>query len=310
MCCNRATIPSRWLLTGLAFGAAGFAIYGFAPTGAWFLIGLPVSALSALSAPAAQALVTGQVDPHEQGRVQGALTGLVSLAGIIGPPTYSYVFALFISRHAPAHLPGAPWLLASLLLLCAWLAGWGYATHRTIENRLNPRHGIVAAAMQLARLHARQDNERIAGSEGPPARTRKTAHDHAFRFARRDPQPLRPCDTDDVLHRGRRSTARWWNWWRRSTPRCWPPTRPARAAGRGRRTGPHQSGTPRRDPLGTARELATMRRLFAVMGMAPVGYYDLSVAGVPVHSTAFRPVDEAALSRNPFRVFTRCCGWS
>lgn len=117
----------RALLTGLAFGAAGFAIYGFAPTGAWFLIGLPVSALSALSAPAAQALVTGQVDTHEQGRVQGALTALVSLAGIIGPPAYSYVFALFISRHAPAHLPGAPWLLASLLLLCAWLAGWGYA---------------------------------------------------------------------------------------------------------------------------------------------------------------------------------------
>ncbi len=56
--------------------------------------------------------------------------------------------------------------------------------------------------------------------------------------------------------------------------------------------------------VGSARELATLRRLFAVMGMAPVGYYDLSVAGVPVHSTAFRPVDEAALARNPFRVFT------
>ena len=56
--------------------------------------------------------------------------------------------------------------------------------------------------------------------------------------------------------------------------------------------------------LGTARELFTMRRLFAVMGMHPVGYYDLSVAGVPVHSTAFRPLDEASLRRNPFRVFT------
>lgn len=56
--------------------------------------------------------------------------------------------------------------------------------------------------------------------------------------------------------------------------------------------------------LGTPQELATMRRLFAVMGMVPVGYYDLSEAGVPVHSTAFRPVDEAALRHNPFRVFT------
>ena len=56
--------------------------------------------------------------------------------------------------------------------------------------------------------------------------------------------------------------------------------------------------------VGTAAELATLRRLFAVMGMEPVGYYDLSVAGVPVHSTAFRPVGDAALLVNPFRVFT------
>ena len=56
--------------------------------------------------------------------------------------------------------------------------------------------------------------------------------------------------------------------------------------------------------LGTAAELSTMRRLFAVLGMEAVGYYDLSVAGVPVHSTAFRPVDKVALNLNPFRVFT------
>ncbi|WFU12020.1 VOC family protein (plasmid) [Rhizobium sp. CB3090] len=56
--------------------------------------------------------------------------------------------------------------------------------------------------------------------------------------------------------------------------------------------------------LGTAQELAMMRRVFAVMGMYPVGYYDLSTAGVPVHSTAFRPVGEESLKRNPFRVFT------
>jgi uncharacterized glyoxalase superfamily metalloenzyme YdcJ len=56
--------------------------------------------------------------------------------------------------------------------------------------------------------------------------------------------------------------------------------------------------------LGTPAELAMMRRVFAVMGMYPVGYYDLSTAGVPVHSTAFRPVGEEALKRNPFRVFT------
>jgi Uncharacterized protein conserved in bacteria len=47
-----------------------------------------------------------------------------------------------------------------------------------------------------------------------------------------------------------------------------------------------------------------LRRVFAIMGMQPVGYYDLTVAGVPVHSTAFRPLDEASLAANPFRIFT------
>ena len=56
--------------------------------------------------------------------------------------------------------------------------------------------------------------------------------------------------------------------------------------------------------VGTAEELAMLRRMFAIMGMFPVSYYDLSQAGVPVHSTAFRPVDDAALARNPFRIFT------
>ena len=56
--------------------------------------------------------------------------------------------------------------------------------------------------------------------------------------------------------------------------------------------------------LGTAAELSTMRRLFAVMGMVAVGYYDLSAAGVPVHSTAFRPIGDANLAKNPFRLFT------
>ena len=56
--------------------------------------------------------------------------------------------------------------------------------------------------------------------------------------------------------------------------------------------------------LGTAEELSMMRRVLAIMGLHPVGYYDLSVAGVPVHSTAFRPIDPSSLNKNPFRIFT------
>lgn len=56
--------------------------------------------------------------------------------------------------------------------------------------------------------------------------------------------------------------------------------------------------------LGTENELRIIAEVFAIMAMHPVGYYDLSVAGLPVHSTAFRPVDKDELALNPFRVFT------
>lgn len=59
--------------------------------------------------------------------------------------------------------------------------------------------------------------------------------------------------------------------------------------------------------VGAPTELAQVGRLFAAMGMHPVGFYDLrdaEPAPLPVVSTAFRPIDRAELAANPFRVFT------
>ncbi|KAK3402694.1 hypothetical protein B0T20DRAFT_474479 [Sordaria brevicollis] len=56
--------------------------------------------------------------------------------------------------------------------------------------------------------------------------------------------------------------------------------------------------------LGTIQEMRQISRLFAIMGMHPVGYYNLEMVGFPLHGTAFRPTSEESLRRNPFRVFT------
>lgn len=116
----------RTLLLGLGCGVAGFAVYGFAGTPWLFLAALPVSALWALAAPATQALITREVGAEVQGRIQGALMSLVSLAGIVGPLLFANVFAVFIGDDAPLRLPGAPWLLAAVLLGTGFLVGWRY----------------------------------------------------------------------------------------------------------------------------------------------------------------------------------------
>jgi len=127
----RRVVPAlgerRTLLLGLACGVAGFTIYGFAGAGWMFLIGLPISALWGMAGPATQALITRQVSADAQGRVQGALTSLISLAGILAPLVFAGTFGLFISSHAPLHLPGAPWLLAAALLFVGLLIGWRFA---------------------------------------------------------------------------------------------------------------------------------------------------------------------------------------
>ncbi|WP_203336957.1 2-oxoadipate dioxygenase/decarboxylase [Nocardioides limicola] len=58
--------------------------------------------------------------------------------------------------------------------------------------------------------------------------------------------------------------------------------------------------------VGTAEELGQVARIFGACGMYPVGFYDLREATVPIPvvSCAFRPIEEAELAANPFRVFT------
>ncbi|MFK3648271.1 TCR/Tet family MFS transporter [Lysobacter enzymogenes] len=117
----------RTLLLGLSCGAIGFVIYGLAEQGWYFLLGLPISALWAMAAPATQALVTRQVGADAQGRVQGALMSLIALAGVIGPALYAGSFGYFIGKGAPVHLPGAPWFIAAALLTLGLLIAWRYA---------------------------------------------------------------------------------------------------------------------------------------------------------------------------------------
>jgi DHA1 family tetracycline resistance protein-like MFS transporter len=109
----------RALLLGLGCGAAGFLIFGAAPTGALFWLGIPVMALWGVAGAATQALMTRQVAPDQQGQLQGATSSVQSVSQLLGPFLFTLTFAYFIGGRAPFKLPGAPFLLASALLLLA-----------------------------------------------------------------------------------------------------------------------------------------------------------------------------------------------
>ncbi|THJ20096.1 MAG: TCR/Tet family MFS transporter [Nitrospira sp. CG24D] len=112
------------VLAGLLCGATGFAIYGVAPQGWIFCLGIPIMAFWGLAGPATQALMTRRVSGSEQGRLQGAMASINGVTGLIGPTLFTQIFAHFIGAQAGWQLPGAPFLLAACLLLIGAGLAW------------------------------------------------------------------------------------------------------------------------------------------------------------------------------------------
>lgn len=82
-----------------------------------------------VAGPAAQAIVSRTAEDGEQGRLQGAVTGVSSLASIFGPLCGAAMFGAFAGP--PWDLPGAGFLAAALLSAAALVsAAWGLAERR------------------------------------------------------------------------------------------------------------------------------------------------------------------------------------
>jgi len=124
----------RCMVLGAGLYVAGLSVYGLAPTGAAFWLGIPLVSLGVIGGPAWSALMSRQVGPSEQGRLAGANASLQSLSQIIGPLLFTSVFAATIPHPgnggAPVLPQGSPFYLSAIALTLAVLvAVW--STRRT-----------------------------------------------------------------------------------------------------------------------------------------------------------------------------------
>ena len=108
------------VLLGAASGAAGFAIYAFAPTGPIYLFGTLVFSLMGVMQPGLMGLMSRRVRPQEQGQLQGANQSLQGIASMAGPALFGLVFAWAVAHDATLHMPGLPIYLASGLMMTAF----------------------------------------------------------------------------------------------------------------------------------------------------------------------------------------------
>lgn len=110
-----ARLGERWaLVLGMGFEVTALLIMGFATQG-WILFALaPLFALGGIGMPALQSFTTRQVDSDNQGKLQGVLASLVSLASVFGPVFFSLVYF-----QLKPTWPGLVWIVGGALYLLA-----------------------------------------------------------------------------------------------------------------------------------------------------------------------------------------------
>ncbi len=110
-------IGQKWALyIGLALNATGLLLFAFANEG-WMMFAILIPyALGGIAGPSLQGITSAQVPPTEQGELQGAMTSLMSVTSIIGPPLMNNLFSYFTGAGALVELPGAPFLAGAFMV--------------------------------------------------------------------------------------------------------------------------------------------------------------------------------------------------
>lgn len=112
------------MVLGLAFGAVGIACMGLAPTGWLFVAAMLPNGLWGLAMPTLQSLMTRRVSESEQGQLQGANNSVASIAGVLSPIFFGWVYSVSVGEAAWVHLPGLAFFIAAVVLASAAVLGW------------------------------------------------------------------------------------------------------------------------------------------------------------------------------------------
>lgn len=105
--------------TGLLLYSTGLFLFAFASQSWMMFVFLIPYCLGGIAGPAIQSIISSSVPVNAQGELQGALTGLISLTSIVGPPMMTGLFAFFTKPGAPVHFSGAAFLMGAFLMLAS-----------------------------------------------------------------------------------------------------------------------------------------------------------------------------------------------
>jgi len=118
-------LGDRWtMVLGLIGGTVGIALMGWAPDWLMFMLAMLPNALWGLAMPTLQSLMTRRVGEDEQGQLQGANMSVASIAGVMSPLFFGWIYSLSVGEFAVIQMPGLAFYLAAAVLLLAAVIGW------------------------------------------------------------------------------------------------------------------------------------------------------------------------------------------
>ncbi|WP_339652837.1 TCR/Tet family MFS transporter [uncultured Maribacter sp.] len=121
------------IIYGFLLWTVGMFLFSFAKE-PWMLYAfLMPYAFGGIAGPTVQGVISNQVSEKEQGILQGSITGLVSITAILGQLIFSPVFYYFIRPEGTIYFPGAPYALAALFLLAAFILAFTAIRRMNVE---------------------------------------------------------------------------------------------------------------------------------------------------------------------------------
>jgi len=113
----------RAIVVGFALMTLGFLGYALVPLGWMIYPALVIGSLGGIANPAMQSVMSKQAGPDAQGELQGAVASIASIAAIISPLFMTQLFSHYSTPGASVQLPGAPYLVAGVLVFfCVLIA--------------------------------------------------------------------------------------------------------------------------------------------------------------------------------------------
>ena len=113
---TRAIGERRTLLLGVAAGGASLLGFGLASAGWMIFASLLVFGLWGLQGPSTLALMSRRVSEAEQGRLQGAVASLTSMADGVGPFVFGAIYSVALGAGGRGAAAGAPFLAAAAVM--------------------------------------------------------------------------------------------------------------------------------------------------------------------------------------------------